>query len=139
MKLFSRWLGKHCALKAKFDAVSMRHCHTVKVHSFDVWRYLARQCITDSKMVAKFQSKWVPRKKRQVLKCLSAYAKDREERTQMKMVSQYYFIRKVLVRTLEGWRQNVKADAMVRVKEVNKSQTVLTECFNAFKKNYYGG
>lgn len=57
----------------------------------------------------------------------------------MKMVSQYYFIRKVLVRSLEGWRQNVKADAMARVKEVNKSQTVLSDCFNAFKKNYYGG
>lgn len=54
------------------------------------------------------------------------------------MVSQFYFIRKFLTRTLEAWRQGVKADTMARAIEDNHSKTKLEECFLALKKNYYG-
>jgi hypothetical protein len=56
---------------------------------------------------------------------LASYAKDRAERKQMKVVSQFYFIRKILTRTLEAWRQGVKADVMARANEDNRSKTTL--------------
>ena len=54
------------------------------------------------------------------------------------MVSQFYFIRKVLTNTLTAWRQNVQADAMARANQDVHQKTYKEECFLALKKHYYG-
>jgi hypothetical protein len=99
---------------------------------------LARISMDDSRKITKFRKKWNLHKKHLNFKKLSSYAKDRIERTQMKMVSRFYFIRKVLTRTLYAWRQNVKADAFNRANEDVNQKKTLEECFFALKKHYYG-
>lgn len=46
-----RWFNQHRTLKAKFDAVHMRHLHLVKVNAFDVWLAMARRIIVDSRLL----------------------------------------------------------------------------------------
>lgn len=132
------WVRRYQELASKLNKFVGKRERKHKSATFSLWMSLTTESIFNTKQILKHQTRWNLKAKKTYLRAWKDYSVDRYERKQMKVVSQFYFIKKALTRVLHSWRMTAKADSMARVNEDFKAKSVLEECFLVLKKHYYG-
>ena len=132
---FALWFGRFNTLRIKERNVTSKHTTLVKRQMMNQWKGQVQQVFQEQRQINAVRARVNRVMKVKVLLELQQYCITQRDKKQLNMVSRYFFINKVLKKTVNALRMNAKESKFQDMFGQKKDDKVLRECFEALNDN----
>ena len=132
---FGFWFNQYNNLRTKEIKITQKHNSLVKRSVMTAWRAQVKQMTYEQKKINIIQGKVNRTMKLKVIRELQQYTINQRDKKQLNVVSRYFFINKVLKKTINALRLNAKESKFTGFYGQKNDQIVLRECFSALKSH----
>ena len=133
---FLTWCLKYRNLKIRERHISKTHNLLIKKQMFSIWLFLSQQQCQHNQKFDRMIFQTTTHVKSRVFRGWFQYAKDRIENRKLKAVSSFFFISKVLRRTILALRMHAIQSRFNNANTRKIAPRLFKTCFEALKTNW---